>query len=1169
MDTSLLSKKIFDIFVGNKNVYGVQDATGIYKTKYSIINIFTIKHMIENKRSLLTYQMVNSKQIKWNCLDFDIAKETLENDFKEKREFYFNELINIVRNACKLLKLHGINPLVEFSGNRGFHIWILFDSYISKKLGFLINESFQEKIEIAPSFNLDIFPTTSKLSKKGIGQGVKLPLSFHKKSLSYSYLIKDIDEFNFSDDIFIRNFNEQFITEQLMILEKFKLHPIDQIVETLSIDLNMVPMVEHHEQFIRTTKISMPVNENAILDSILAQLCNCSVIRNIISKYRLGLSEKERLIFVGLLNRITSDEIPDLGKILLNEFFSRMPNYREELTKKKLDQLKLQPISCFYLRSLKLNVECICEQKGILSPIEHLKDIRILPLDPFQVTQPEMEKIVRSAIKYTNQNDEVALFSIIKNLEHIDIRNISCLCEGALHEAKAIDDFYVFNRKEEMKDRKLVSLSADDKIVTKFFIKALHAYYYGGFSDNSYGYKFNYSFANDNIFYPWLQQWNIFIRHLKSIIYDEFTSDNYLIKLDIKSFYPSIDQQMLKIKLLDGPTAETRNKFQQLDETSLNKIQIMSETLIKFCEKTVGNSRGVPQGPAFARYLAEVYLMDFDGFIERSISGNLGLYFRYVDDIFIIVDSEDTARNILYEATVFLKSLNLEISNEKSFIGRIKDFRKHFSEYAVETKYFIDHTNLNIDPNIKVEKSVGELFKLLENGGKVRGNINTANLSFFLTHLRDHKLVRERIKMLEDLVLEYEFGRGSLYRNFFEYYFNEHYDDLLANSKITELYGIKRESFLNSLVRHYYGSEVPPAAIKNIKTLLLKFTSTFTTDVEKELITIIILSMNDLFDKAIFDTMEPKMITSVLKGKFVKVLPDQSLDSVFSWLYKIDYQDFIDIVFSIINTSIIDRLHYPTLGSIFFKKMLNYIGSTDIKDYDPVFVDNEVVNKYYYLCCILTLVVRSEDVDFESLMKIWTNLMYFCNKRNKVCPINIDQHMWLKKWECISLDGKIINLLLIKKLQDGLVKGFECKLGLFDNYCTDIITLLLLNENTEKRRIIIETKDALAKLINADTRTYLKWIINNSDFVEPFPNKEVCIKNLIYNDRLALCNKRSKEILVRLKDPGVINESFIKENSYQEEPDTDICSGIQYKSFILPFNTNEYMPITQLLNPNS
>lgn len=78
----------------------------------------------------------------------------------------------------------GIQYILEFSGRRGFHIWIIFDELISKEVGFKLVSFIISKVKLNENIIADKFPKTPIVPRKskGVGFGVKLPLSLHTGS---------------------------------------------------------------------------------------------------------------------------------------------------------------------------------------------------------------------------------------------------------------------------------------------------------------------------------------------------------------------------------------------------------------------------------------------------------------------------------------------------------------------------------------------------------------------------------------------------------------------------------------------------------------------------------------------------------------------------------------------------------------------------------------------------------------------------------------------------------------------------------------------------------------------------------------------------------------------------------------------------------------------------
>lgn len=103
----------------------------------------------------------------------------------------------------------------------------------------------------------------------------------------------------------------------------------------------------------------------------------------------------------------------------------------------------------------------------------------------------------------------------------------------------------------------------------------------------------------------------------------------YFLKLDVSNFYPSIDHSVL-FKILN-------NKIRKTNIRNLIAAAIETQTVSYPDKSKQKSNKGVPQGLAISNILAEIYLLKFDKFIT-DIHGLL--YFRYVDDIFILSKAE-------------------------------------------------------------------------------------------------------------------------------------------------------------------------------------------------------------------------------------------------------------------------------------------------------------------------------------------------------------------------------------------------------------------------------------------------------------------------------------------------------------------------------------------------
>jgi len=129
--------------------------------------------------------------------------------------------------------------------------------------------------------------------------------------------------------------------------------------------------------------------------------------------------------------------------------------------------------------------------------------------------------------------------------------------------------------------------------------------------------------------------------------------DFYILKLDVKKFFPSINHDILK--------REFRRAI------SDKKVQRLYDQIIDSFES---NGRGLPIGALTSQLSANIYLSPLDHFVKEVCREKY--YVRYMDDIVIISPSKKHLQKLWKEIEAFLnRQLDLQL-NPKSKIFRWK-----------------------------------------------------------------------------------------------------------------------------------------------------------------------------------------------------------------------------------------------------------------------------------------------------------------------------------------------------------------------------------------------------------------------------------------------------------------------------------------------------------------
>lgn len=120
----------------------------------------------------------------------------------------------------------------------------------------------------------------------------------------------------------------------------------------------------------------------------------------------------------------------------------------------------------------------------------------------------------------------------------------------------------------------------------------------------------------------------------------------YCLKLDVRHFYQSVDQEILKDVL--------RTYFK--DEKLLRLI-------FKIIDSYPGG-KGIPIGSYLSQYLGNAYLTGLDHFIKEDL--HCKYYVRYMDDMVILSSSKDRLHNVKREIEEYL-NCKLKLDLKKNY----------------------------------------------------------------------------------------------------------------------------------------------------------------------------------------------------------------------------------------------------------------------------------------------------------------------------------------------------------------------------------------------------------------------------------------------------------------------------------------------------------------------
>ncbi|MGI0482683.1 DnaB-like helicase C-terminal domain-containing protein [Geminocystis sp. CENA526] len=157
---------------------------------------------IEGKKSLGLILCKDKEGIsKSGCIDIDIPRDCKD----------LGEALTIAQNIVKEGYVLGVNLYIEYSGNRGFHIWVFLEKAVTPKL----IKDFLKSISLRANFTpQEIFP-------KDVNSNIKLPCTIHLKTKKRcGFITPDFDVNNPQIDL----------NSQGDLMAKFEVTALDKVI---------------------------------------------------------------------------------------------------------------------------------------------------------------------------------------------------------------------------------------------------------------------------------------------------------------------------------------------------------------------------------------------------------------------------------------------------------------------------------------------------------------------------------------------------------------------------------------------------------------------------------------------------------------------------------------------------------------------------------------------------------------------------------------------------------------------------------------------------------------------------------------------------------------------------------------------------------------------------
>ena len=287
-----------------------------------------IRAHLKGEYTASTYVQRTNATARFLVIDLDISKKCLLEEGSEAAlRAHLPNAVNAAAQMLKLLKRLGLTGYPEFSGYRGFHIWVFFTEWIPTRYVNMLTDVIESKWENPyPDLSIEYFPNKGRLKNGSPGQCIKLPYGVHIRTGKRSMLLDE----QFREIPPDRTYLKELAQFSKQAVKRIIGAHVDEgeLRDAKEVDRDLSAFGE------------LPESVRVVLE-------NCSLMRYLCQKSRTTgyLSHFERLSVLYVFGHLG-----DEGKQFVHTVMEFTLNYKYHVTERFINRLPAKPVSCMKLR---------------------------------------------------------------------------------------------------------------------------------------------------------------------------------------------------------------------------------------------------------------------------------------------------------------------------------------------------------------------------------------------------------------------------------------------------------------------------------------------------------------------------------------------------------------------------------------------------------------------------------------------------------------------------------------------------------------------------------------------------------------------------------------------------------------------------------------------------
>ena len=349
-------------FAGRDDIFSMETAVGNQRRKTELQERpLTEAQIEEHLRGACTYgtyiQRPNST-VHYIIWDVDVSKQFIlkYGNSGEAFDACLQKAYHKALEIQKLLDDKDIRSYVEFSGYRGYHVWLFLTEWIPIRFANMLTDRIEEEMASDEDVTVECFPNKVRLKPGRFGQVIKLPYGIHVRSGKRSFFMDD---------------NGQPITELDSFMETLARYPLPTIRKVLTFAKSPSEEAKGGVDAVDNPALSDDVMNQELNEAfgeltvnVHEVLAHCSLMKYLcIKAKRTGyLTHFERMSVLHVFGHLGEE-----GKEFVHDVMQLTMNYQYNTTQRFIERLPHKPISCGKLREqykkVSAEVGCSCSFK--------------------------------------------------------------------------------------------------------------------------------------------------------------------------------------------------------------------------------------------------------------------------------------------------------------------------------------------------------------------------------------------------------------------------------------------------------------------------------------------------------------------------------------------------------------------------------------------------------------------------------------------------------------------------------------------------------------------------------------------------------------------------------------------------------------------------------------